>query len=240
MGYRNPTLTEIIAELHLEVGTLPEKSFMALARELAVDGLDDQEFGHMAIVLSQDEEKEPEPKFVPRIRCWDSERIRLVQFSPDVVYVNLVGEYPGWDKFSEHIRTTHEAVTKALKSEFQLTQIELTTIDRWKANLAGFTTGQYLNCSGPVIPKWYSEVSVSSDISLGQGFYHKDGFNKKIKITVRTTADNVEFQVLITFGETYQEKNFDALMERLHRESVQCFEELITDRVREEIMGGKQ
>jgi hypothetical protein len=35
MGYRNPTLTEIYVELRLVAGTLPEKSFMALANELA-------------------------------------------------------------------------------------------------------------------------------------------------------------------------------------------------------------
>src|SRR5205085_2780376 len=116
MSYRNPTLTEIIAELHLEEGTLPEKSFMALARELAAQGLDDQEFEQMVVVESRDQDQEPEPKIVPRIRCWDSERIKLVQFSPDAVYVNLIGEYPGWNKFNDHVRTTRASIESALKS----------------------------------------------------------------------------------------------------------------------------
>ncbi len=86
MGYRNPTLTEILVELYLPEGTLPDKKFMALARELAALGLNDQELGHNALVVNQEPGEDPVPKVVPRIRCWDSERIRLVQFSPDALY----------------------------------------------------------------------------------------------------------------------------------------------------------
>jgi uncharacterized protein (TIGR04255 family) len=240
MDYRNPTLTEIIAELHLEAGTLPEKSFMALAREFAAHDLDDQEFGHMVIVENQDQGQETEPKIVPRIRCWDRERIRLVQFSPDVVYVNLIGEYPGWGKFIEHIRTTRASIENALKGDLQIIRVDLQTIDKWKVAPAGFTIGQYLNCGGRLIPEWYSEVSVSSDISLGQGFHHKDGFNKKVNVRVRTSEDNVQFQILIVLGVTDQQRDFDTLMNKLHSESVECFEALITDRVRNEVMGGRQ
>ncbi len=240
MDYKNPTLTEIIAELRLEAGTLPEKSFLTLARELAAHGFDDQEFGHMVVVENQDQEQEPEPKIVPRIRCWDRERVKLIQFSPDAVYMNLIGEYPGWDKFTEHIRTTRAFIENALKSNLQIIQVDLQTIDKWKVDPAGFTIGQYLNCGGHFIPKWYSEVRVSSDISLGQGFHHKDGFNKKVNVRVRTSEDNVQFQILITLGVTDQQRDFDTLMEKLHSESVECFEALITDRVRNEVMGGRQ
>ncbi len=103
MDYRNPTLTEILVELHLAEGVLPEKDFMALVRELSIYGLDNLEFTQAVVVSRQDDEQEPEPKIVPRIRCWDPERIKLVQISPDVVVVNIVGEYPGWEKFGEHV-----------------------------------------------------------------------------------------------------------------------------------------
>ncbi len=240
MGYKNPTLTEILAELHLVTGTLPEKSFMSLARELAAYGFEDQEVMNAVVIESQDQGQKSEPKIVPRIRCWDRERVRLVQISPDVVYANLIGEYPGWEKFIEHLRTTSEAVANALKVPVQITRVDLTTIDKWKVGLAGFTIGQYLNCNGPFIPNWYSEVSVSSDLKLGQGFHHKDGFNKKINVMVRISDDSVQFQIRATFGVTDQQMDFDALMDRLHNEAVQCFESLITDKVRNEVMGGKQ
>jgi uncharacterized protein (TIGR04255 family) len=240
MDYRNPTLTEILVELHLVEGALPEKNFMMLVSELASYGLNNLEFAQALTVIHQDNEQEPEPKIVPRIRCWDQERVRLVQISPDVVVVNVIGEYPGWGKFNEHVRTACEAIAKALKSDFQPARVELTTIDKWKADLAGFTIGQYLNCGGPVIPEWYSEVGVSSDISLGQGFYNKDGFNKRVKITARPTDDNVEFQLVITFGKTNQQKDLNTLMESLHSDSVQCFEGIITNKIREEVMGGSQ
>lgn len=240
MGYRNPTLTEILAELHLEAGTLPEKSFMSLARELAACGFEDQEFMNAVIIENQDQEQEPEPKVVPRIRCWDRERVRLVQLSPDVVYANLIGEYPGWEKFVEHMQTTRTAIANALNIQVQFTRVDLTTIDKWKVGLEGFTIGQYLDCDGPFIPRWYSEVGVSSDIILGQGFHHKDGFNKKLHITIRTSEHNVQFQIRATFGVTGEQMDFDALMDRLHKEAVQCFESLITDKVRNEVMGGKK
>lgn len=239
MGYTNPTLTEIFTELHLEENTLPEKSLMTLARELATSGFDDQEF-MQAIIESQDQVQEPEPKIVPRIRCWDRERIRLVQLSPDAVFLNLIGEYPGWGKFSEHVRTTRELLAAALKKNVEPARVEFTTIDKWKVDLAGFTIGQYLNCGGSFIPAWYSDVSVSSDISLGQGFHHKDGFNKRVKVTVRISEDDVQFQILITSGVTGQRGDFDKLMDQLHIESIQFYEEIITDKVRNEVMGGKK
>jgi uncharacterized protein (TIGR04255 family) len=238
MDYKNPTLTEIVAEIHLEASALPEKSFMTVARELAAQGLDDQEFTQSIIVESQDQDLKP--KIVPRIRCWDSERIRLVQFSPDIVYVNLIGEYPGWEKFREHIQTSLASIKSALKRDLQIIRVELQTIDKWKVDPAGFTIGQYLNCGGSFIPRWYSGVNVSSDINLGQGFHHQDGFNKKVTVQVRTSEANVQFYIQIVLGVSDRQKDFDKLMERLHSESLQCFEEIITDRVRDEIMGGQK
>lgn len=239
MGYRNPTLTEIYAELQLKAGTLPEKSFVAFARELAACGLDDQEFGHTAITMSHYKGQESEAKFVPRIRCWDAERIRLVQFSPDAVYVNLVGEYPGWDTFSKHLETACTAIKNMVKHSVYFTQVDLVTIDKWKVSQNGFTVGQYLNCGGLFIPRWYSDVSVSSDISLGQGFHPKDRFNKKIRVTIRNLDDDVQFQIIASFGVAEPKGDLNLLMDQLHSESVECFEGLITDRVRNEIMGGQ-
>jgi uncharacterized protein (TIGR04255 family) len=239
MGYKNPTLTEIYAELHLESGTLSEKSFMALSRELAAQGLDDQEFMHTAVAVNQDKEGEPEAKIVARIRCWDRERTKLVQFSPDALYVNLIGEYPGWDAFFEHLRIAYEALKKALKTSIKFAQVDLVTIDTWKVDRTGFTIGQYLNCGGVFVPQWYSGVEVSSDITLGQGFHQKDGFNKKINIAVRALDNEVQFKIVASFGGNCQQGELNDLMNQLHKESLQCFESLITDKVRNEIMGGQ-
>lgn len=240
MGYRNPTLTEIYAELYLAPGTFPEKSFLSLAHELAKRGLDDHEFGHRAIVVRRDNDPAGEAKFVPRIRCWDRERTRLIQFSPDALYVNLVGEYPGWKAFREHLKTACEAMESALGGPVHFTQIDLVTIDKWKVDRGGFTIGQFLDCSGIFIPKWYSDVSCSSDITLGQGFYHQDGFNRNVNVIVRVSENDADFQITASFGAANSREDFDALMDRLHSESLRCFEALITDRVRTEIMGGLQ
>jgi len=229
---------EIVADLYLEPGSLPEKSLMAIARELAEHDLDDLEFAQGVVVESQDQALVP--KIVPRIRCWDSERIRLVQLSPDAVSVNLIGEYPGWEKFREHIRISRASIESALKRDLQLIRVELQTIDKWKVDSAGFTIGQHLNCGGTFIPQWYSSVSVSSDINLGQGFHNKDGFNKKVNVQVRTSEADAQFQIVIVLGVSAQERDFNTMMEQLHSESVQFFEEIITDRVRDKIMGGQK
>lgn len=239
MDYRNPTLTEIVAHLNLEAGSLPEKSFMAIAREMAEHELDDLELGQM-VVQSQDDDQAPQTNVVPRIRFWDRERIRLVQVSQDAVSVNLIGEYPGWERFREHIRISRASIESALKHDLHITRVELQTVDKWKVDSAGFTIDQYLDCGGILIPQWYSGVSVSSDINLGRGFYQKDGFNKRVHVRVRTSEDNVQFQILIAFGVSDQQRDFDTLMDELHSESVQCFEAIITDRVRDEIMGGQK
>lgn len=240
MSYKNPTLTEIYAELHLEPGILPERSFVTLASELASKGLGNQEFVQAAVMVAQGKGQDLEPKIVPRIRCWDSDRTKLVQFSQDQYYVNLAGEYPGWDAFTEHLRVARESLTNALKVPVSFTYVSLVTIDKWKAGRAGFAIGQYLNCGGRFVPEWYADVAASSDITLGQGFHIKDGFNKAVRITVRTLDDDVQFQIVATFGEADQKGDFDTLLNRLHEESVECFEALITDRVRNEVMGGQR
>ncbi len=129
---------------------------------------------------------------------------------------------------------------RAIKSAFQVTRLDLTAIDKWKVASEGFTIGKYLNCGGPFIPRWYSDVSVSSDISLGQGHHRIDGFNKKVNAKVVTSVDQVEFTLNTSFGVTRPERPFDELIEDLHRQSVDCFEGMITDLVRDGIMGGRR
>lgn len=75
---------------------------------------------------------------------------------------------------------------------------------------------------------------------MGQGFPSADGFNKAVRITVRTLDNDVQFQIVATFGRADWQSDFDTLMNGLHDESVECFESLITDRVRNEVMGGQR
>jgi uncharacterized protein (TIGR04255 family) len=240
MAYKNPTLTEIVAEIRLESGTLPEKNFMRLINELAEHGLDQQELGHIAIMDSQAKPEGIEPALVPRIRCWDRERIKLVQFSVDAVYVNLIGEYPGWDAFMDHLRMAEGSVEKVVERTPNIVRVAHQTIDKWKAERSSFTIGQYLNCGGPFIPGWYSEVNVSGDISLGQGFHAKDGFNKNINLRVRTSDNAVQFQMSVNLAVAGEQLNLMQTMDQLHDESGQIFEGVITDKVRNEIMGGRR
>ncbi len=177
---------------------------------------------------------------MPRIRCWDHDRTRLVQFSPDEFYVNLVGEYPGWTAFIEHLRDALQALAKIVTMPIKFKRVNLVTIDKWKVTKSEFRIGQYLNCGGRFVPEWYTDVAVASDISLGQGFYEKDGFNKRLRITVRPSINDVQFQMVASFGEATPGDDIETVMERLHKESVECFESIITDRVREEVMGGRQ
>jgi hypothetical protein len=236
MRYKNPTLTEIYAEFHFEAGLLPDKALITLGHELATRGLDEQEFTQS---LVKSEEPGKDATILPRIRCWDRDRTKLIQLSQNLVIVNLIGEYPGWSKFKEHAAIARDAIKKALKQSPSIKRIDFVAIDKWKVESATFSMARYFQCGGSFIPGWYSDVTVSSDISLGQGFHNRDGYNQNIKVAVRVSQNSADIQIVTTLGVTRSIEDPESVLDQLHSEAVHIFEGLITDTVRNEVMGGQ-
>ncbi|MBI4677400.1 MAG: TIGR04255 family protein [Elusimicrobia bacterium] len=239
-SYKKPTITEIYSEIFLERRSLGDSECFDLVPRFKAAGLDKIE---MCQSLGFPPQSEPVPsqgkvEFVPRIRCWSPDKIRLAQVSRDVVTINLVGQYPGWTAFQNLFDSALTALTSVVSKE-KIKSISLHTIDKFEAPTEGFTLGKYLTAGGERIPAWYADVKDSCDINLGMGFVNREGYNKKLNIALRRTEKgyifriNSEIHYLVKQGQVVKD-----LLEGLHEESNETFESVISDATRNTIMGG--
>jgi uncharacterized protein (TIGR04255 family) len=238
MSYRKPALTEMFARLHLEAGALPPARFFDLVPRLKVAGFGDAEFGSREMIQFNPDQALIEQASAPLVRCWYSDRKKLVQLSPDLIVMNLVGHYPGWSEF----RALFDAVDQAARATLgglPLSSLSLNTIDVLNAPSQAFRLGEYLNCDGAMLPKLYANIHQAFDISYGRGFIQVDPSNRQLRITGRLHGDFFEVRIEAGFHDVLAPTvNPVEVLERLHDESNNTFEALITDTTRNVVMQG--
>lgn len=238
MGYRKPTLVETYAELHLESGTLTEARFFDVVPKLKELGFTEVEFAR-ALSIDFKPERLNFPRETQRVRCWKPGKRELAQVGEDLFVVNLTGDYPGWDNFVHLFNEGLGALGTGLGG-LKVRSLNLLTTDQFLVPKEGFLVSHYLGVGGRVIPKWYENCKESIDINIGRGMLEPDGRNRQIQIGVRGAADPVTIGFQASFHDAVGEgTNLQDLLEDLHRESNVTFESLITDRTRNEIMGGR-
>jgi uncharacterized protein (TIGR04255 family) len=236
MPYKNPTITEIYAELHLEADVLTEGQFFDVVPQLKKAGFGDVEFARAGLDLDL---KSGLPREVKRVRCWNADRTRLVQIGEDLLVVNVLGSYPGWDEFKKLFGVARQALEQGL-GEVGVQSLNLLTIDQFEVPRAGFNISRFLNTGGPVMPGWYEGCSEPLDLTMGRGRLQVDGRNRQFRVKVEATRDIVKVRIQAHFHDRVEEgADLVELLERLHDESNDTFEDLITDHLRNEVMGGR-
>jgi uncharacterized protein (TIGR04255 family) len=239
VSYVKPILIEIYSETHFESGSFPPDQFFDVVPRLKEIGFSEVEIGEVGLIAVDAEEQQVTHSNVPRIRCWTKDRSRLVQLSEDVVVVNLVGEYPGWDAFRDLFSSAHDTLPDPLVSR-KVESLSLNTIDRLRVPRQGYRLGRYLACGGKFLPEWYSESTEAVDITLGRGILQEDGFNRQFRFKVRVKAE-VSAEIRSTFHDLVQAQlSLHKALEKLHDESSRAFEEMITNETRHSVMGGEK
>lgn len=237
VAYKKPTLSETFAELHLAAGTLTEARFFDVVPRLRELGFSEVEFTTVGLSLDIRQGR-PFPREKQRVRCWKPDKKELVQVGEDLVVVNLMGDYPGWDAF---MRLFDQSVT-ALKAGLGQTTVQslnLITTDNFEIPAPNFSVSDYLAVGGKVVPNWYTNTSQSLDLNMGRGLLEPDGKNRQIQIHVHAANDPVRIILVAQFHDRLtREDELNTVLSRLHEESNATFESLITDRVRTEVMQG--
>ena len=231
MSYKSPTLTEIYAEFFLTSGALSGSDLIDICLKLR-----DAEFVEPEFV-QHIHSGEP-GEIAPKIRVWDSNKQKLVQLTDRFIALNLTKTYPGWENFRNTLREMIEIVEETV-DKFEPLSCSLHTIDRFEVSKDGYQLGNWLNCDGRYIPTWYQDSDEACDISIGKGQINQDKFNRAISVTVR--RKELQFQVMINshFWDTLSNgQDIYVVIEKLHDEANMVFEGIITDNLREEIMGG--
>lgn len=239
MGYRKPTLVETYTELHLLPETLTEARFFDVVPKLKDAGFTEIEFATAGLRVDVRPGASPRPRETQRVRCWKPGRRELAQVAEDWFAVNLTGEYPGWDAFVQLFNEGRRALQDGLGG-LEIRSLALLTLDRFTVAKEGFSVSQYLDVGGRVVPAWYADCSESLDLDIGRGLLEPDGRNRQIHVKVQAATDPVTISFRVEFHDRVQE-GVDLLdmLARLHDESNDTFEALITDRVRSEVMGGR-
>jgi uncharacterized protein (TIGR04255 family) len=227
-------------EVYFEPGSFAPPRFFDLVPKLKDIGFADVEFGNVGRVRIDPLEGSLEGGTIPRIRCWSVDRKRLVQLSPDTVFVNLVnivGEYPGWDEFHSLFCSVNEAVQSTVGRP-RIDTLSLNTIDELRVPLSNFVVGKYLDCGGKRIPAWYADTKEAFDIILRKGVLKTDGFNRLLNVAGRPSTDVFLLRILSEFHNVRGETRVEELLSTLHEESNESFESLLTKTTRDEVMGG--
>ncbi len=243
MNYKKPILTEILIKLVFEKGSLRESEIFDIVPKAKASGLTLVEIGQGMEIgqpIKNDEPKEglKEGFIVPKIRCWNPEKTLLLQLMPDTIIANQVGEYLGWDELKKFFHTNLDFAKDAIQNT-NYKSVLLQTIDNFSVNREGFSLGQYLNCGGNKVPAWYQNSNESADITLGRGFLEEDMKNRQIRIGIRKQKESFSVRIDSIFHNKLNTKrDLNEVLEELHIESNESFESVITDKVRNEIMGG--
>jgi uncharacterized protein (TIGR04255 family) len=237
-SYNKPLLIEIYSEVHLEPAFLTPPRFFEIVPGLKSLGFIEVEFGQVGTIQIDGAVGRVEQSTAPRIRCWKSDKTKLVQLAEDMIAVNLVGPYPGWKDFRALFTSVHDLAGAALGT-LPVVSLSLTTVDELVRPRDGFRVGTFFNCGGPRIPTWYKDVSHAFDITMGIGRLKEDGFNRQIRFSGRPSGESFTVRVNCVFHDKVAEPSQTLLLlETLHQESVDSFESIITDRTRGEVMGG--
>ncbi len=241
MAYKNPILAEIYVELHLQ-GEGLGSSFVELVPHLKELGLALVELApikHLSInAINENADPQITRGNVPRLRIWNNEKSKLVQLSKNQIAMNLVGRYPGWATFRELFDSVILLLKKS--SKFSIESILLGTIDRVAVPSASFKIDDYLNVQGGIVPLYFKGSVEAADVIIGRGVAKQNGSNRQFHISwlPKGTQFEISIQSKLQNSMTPSDKISDVL-EQLHEEAVLDFEKMITDKMRNEVMGGK-
>jgi hypothetical protein len=244
-SYKNPILIEVYAELSLEHGQLNPQHFFSIGPRLASLGLTQVDFQTVtqSVSVRAPASGPPEMKLdeVPRVRCWHPDRTKLVQFSPDLIVVNLLRPYTGWQTFEGLFRATMLQFEQVLGGALRGQTLSFLTTDQMRVAREGFSIGRYLNTGGLIVPAWYRDVAVAADLSLGYGQVEVDGHNRSLSIHVRPSPADVAIEIKAAFRQHLRGRSGIANeLNELHEQSNETFEALVTDTTRNVVMGGQQ
>lgn len=235
MSYKKPTLFEIYVRLSFADGVLPHAKLFNVVPLLKDSGLTEIEISqalHSAPTMT-------EPPLTSRVRCWDKERLRLVQLESDLIIVNQTKEYLGWSTFMQLVTKTLQTLKDA-SIELRYKSAQLHTLDRLTVPRGDYKLGEWLNCDGSILPQWYKESTQACDLTLGLGLLAVDKKNRQLHVHVRPGEKSVEIRFDAVFEEAMSDPaSLDRVLNVLHDESNELFETIITNRVRNEIMEGE-
>jgi len=232
MSYKKPALREQFVEVSFDANSFDQGKIFDVIPDIRNSGYQNVEIGSIQI-----NQINAPPIQIPRIKCWNSDKTNLIQFFSNLLVVNKVGQYFGWNDFVNLFNVALNSVAKK-NSDSKISSIALTTVDEFVVSFDSYSLEKILHCGGDKIPMWYWQSKDFFDISLGKGLLNIDRFNKQIQVSGKKELDKFVITIQSIFHEYLQNRDVKSVLHSLHEESNNSFESLITDYTRNELMGG--
>ncbi len=236
MAYKNPILNEIYYEFFFEKGISLNEQF-DIANFLKNDGFEKME--HSPVIENYDSDGS-----IPiRIRLWRNNKRELFQIFSNRIAFNYIpfnvdgGKYEGWQSFLSKCLD----IQNKFKSICNISgkQISLCYIDKREISDDSFKLGKYINCNSRYVPEFFEDACLDSDLIIGNGRLDKDN-NMQLRIGFNNISSNkyiLHINTLFNSLDSFK-SDIESALNGLHGKCVGLFEEIITDHMRNIVMGG--
>ena len=230
MKYKKPILNEIYIEFTLEKEISSDMQYR-------ISSIMDKYYGTVEL----------EPNLntnIPntRIKLWNKDKTELFQIFNNRIVINnitLNSSYKGWNDFLKSTLDLKRIIDENIKDNLTFNNLSLCYLNKI-SNIPkeDFKLGHYINCDGNMIPKSFYEINQVTDIVFGIGNVKLDDKNNQLKIRAIMKNDKFDIQLEIICQRKLTDVKITAELEEMHNYCFNLFENIITDKVKNEIMEG--
>ncbi len=228
MKYQNPILKEIYVEFFFE-------------KEISATS----QYNISKIFSNKYDTVELDPDFQPRkqpktrIRMWKNDRKDLLQiFSNRIAINNIIGNYVGWNKFLKSCLEVKQIISKQYP-DINYQQVSLSYINGIvKISREDFILGKYINCNGVMLPQNIENINTLIDLKYSTGSFVIDEGKQQINIQTSLNNDAYNLRIELLFHKKLNGENSKTILNALHDNCHEVFNNIITVYVKDELMGG--
>jgi uncharacterized protein (TIGR04255 family) len=226
-SFPNPTICEAVCEINFKVISDAEwqnKIFGDLFKEICNDFPIQEPLIQTNIYLQKD--KEGLLQILPPqqwVRYKNNKNNLILQLTKNILTINLLPKYPGWEQMKEYILNYSIKVSKIIQSE-AITQIGLRYINSIERNNPEETPGTWFN-NNDYIP--------NSVLTSLPGFLYRNEFlinnNHRVVITVAEKDNNEKKDIILDIDcisnkqIEIKKKLIDKEIETLHQKAIDIF-----------------
>ena len=238
--YKNPPIAEALCEMHFEEGLQWNATFFGLFHEKIKDEFPEAKELHgmaMGFQTKPGGIDQQLRQVGTRMRFYREDKTALVQISKNLLAVNLLPEYPGWEKFKPLILNRLTDYISVIQPKAIL-RVGLRYVNRIDLPEAEFKFDQ-LFAKSSYLPSGVFQASGPFLVRVELHPYKEAQLN----VTVATPAEPMEKgkvssvvdldHVVFNRLEPPSEEKVGVLLEEAHSKIVEAFESIIGDKLRE-------
>lgn len=228
--YQTDPVVEALCEFRFEEAADWDLTVFGAFREQIGERLPHRE-QHQAFELTvpAQDDRDPQPQPVPRMRFYDESRERLAQVGPHLLVVNVLRPYPHWGEFRPFIETCLDAYRKAAEPK-NLRKMTLRYLDQIALDDDGSVLSTWIEMDSAYVPAFLAD---SADEAAS--FLEKPVPGGKERFSIRLNKEPREIRLdtqLVQEDVDMGEESLRDVLDAQHDRVNAIFEATISDALR--------